>query len=323
MFTEAQNFSLVQTELDEVFRQNYEATLPPSYATAMTAEIFKVTDTTHAAYIGTIHKGPGLFSKIGEVQAVPSYVAKVANKWTVTIADFAEGIEVSKNLFDDDIHGEWQAQVADLAIMARRTQDANAFKIFRGAFTTTLTADGSAFIGSHTLIGGGTTNNEIVTADVSGASSTALTTAAFNVAMRRLAEMKSQSGVPLQCVGNVLLVPPALYQVARQIAASALVPENGNNAVNVFSMDYSVKVYQSVWLGTAGSDATTTGSDTAWFLMDSARHAVRRFVRQGVQTALRDWTMSNNRTYYYQANFREEVFVPDYIGVVGAKGTTA
>ena len=58
----------------------------------MTAEIFKVTDTTHAAYIGTIHKGPGLFSKIGEVQAVPAYVAKVANKWTVTIADFAEGI---------------------------------------------------------------------------------------------------------------------------------------------------------------------------------------------------------------------------------------
>lgn len=67
--------------------------MPPSYATAMTASIFKVTDTTHAAYIGTIHKGPGLFSKIGEVQAVPSYVAKVANKWTVTIADFAEGIK--------------------------------------------------------------------------------------------------------------------------------------------------------------------------------------------------------------------------------------
>ncbi len=320
MFTEAQNFSLVQTELDEVFRQNYEASLPPSYATAMTAEIFKVTDTTHAAYIGTIHKGPGLFSKIGEVQAVPSYVAKVANKWTVTIADFAEGIEVSKNLFDDDMHGEWQAQVAEFAIMARRTQDYNAFKLFRGAFTTTLTADGSAFIGSHTLIGGGTTNNQILAADV-GAATTALTTSAYNTANKRLAEVKSQAGIPLQCVGDVLLVPPALYVTARQIAASALVPENGNNAVNVFTMDYSVKVYQSVWLGTASPDGL--GSDTAWFVMDSKRHAVRRFVRQGIVTALRNWDMSNNRTYYYQANFREEVFVPDYIGVVGALGTTA
>lgn len=320
MFTEGQNFSLVQTELDEVFRQNYEATLPPSYATAMTAEIFKVTDTTHAAYIGTIHKGPGLFSKIGEIQAVPSYIAKVANKWTVTIADFAEGIEVSKNLFDDDMHGEWQAQVAEFAIMARRTQDFNAFKLFRGAFTTTLTADGSAFIGSHTLIGGGTTNNQIVAADV-GAATSVLTTSAFNIATKRLAEVKSQAGIPLQCVPDCLLVPPALYVTARQIAASALVPENGNNAVNLFSMDYSIKVYQSVYLGTASPDGL--GSDTAWFVLDSKRHAVRRFVRQGIVTNLRDWGMSNNRTYYYQANFREEVFVPDYIGVVGALGTTA
>lgn len=320
MFTETQNFSLVQTELDEVFRQNYEASLPPSYATAMTSDIFKVTDTTHAAYIGTIHKGPGLFSKIGEVQAVPSYVAKVANKWTVTISDFAEGIDVSKNLFDDDTQGEWQAQVADLAIMARRTQDFNAFKIFRGAFTTTLSADAAALIGTHTLIGGGTTSNQILAANV-GAATTALTTSSFNIGMKLLAEMKSHSNVPLQCVGDTLLVPPALYITARQIAVSALVPENGNNAVNVFSMDYSVKVYQSVFLGTASPDGL--GSDTAWFLLDSKRHAVRRFVRQGIQTALRDWTMSNNRTYYYQANFREEVFAPDYIGLVGAKGDTA
>lgn len=318
MFTEAQNFSLVQTELDEVFKQSYEASVPPSYATAMTAAVFKVTDTTHAAYIGTIHKGPGLFSKIGEVQAVPSYTAKVANKWTVNISDFAEGIEVSKNLFDDDIHGEWQNQVSEFAIMARRTQDFNAFKIFRGAFSTTLTADGISLVNTaHTLIGGGTTSNRITAASV-GAATSALTTSSFNIGMKLLAEMKSQANVPLQCVGDTLLVPPALYITARQIAVSALVPDNGNNAVNVFSMDYSIKVYQSVFLGTASPDGL--GSDTAWFLLDSSRHAIRRFVRQGIQTSLRDWTMSNNRTYYYQANFREEVFAPDYGGCVGASG---
>ena len=317
MFTETQNFSLVQTELDEVFRQSYDTDVPPGYATAMTGEVFKVTDTTHAAYIGTIHKGPGLFSKIGEVQTISSYVAKVANKWTVTIADFAEGIAISKDLFDDDLHGEWMSQVTEFAIMARRTQDFNAFKIFRGAFTITLTADGVSFIGAHALIGGGTTNNQILAADV-GAATSALTTSSFNIAMKRLAEVKSQSGIPLQCVGDILLVPPALYVTGRQISASALVPENGNNAVNVFTIDYTVKVLQSVYMGTASPDGL--GSDTAWFLMDSKRHAVRRFVRQGIVTNLRDWGMSNDRTYYYQANFREEVFVPDYIGVVGALG---
>ena len=320
MFTETQNFSLVQTELDEVFRQNYEATTPPGYATAMTAEIFKVTDTTHAAYIGTERKGPGLFSKIGEVQAIPSYVAKVANKWTVTISDFGEGIEISKNLFDDDMHGEVQSQVSEFAIMARRTQDFNAFKIFRGAFTTTLSADGAALIGAHTLIGGGTTNNQILSADI-GAATSVLTTSALNIAMKRLAEVKSESGVPLQCVGNILLVPCALYVTARQIAVSALVPENGNNNVNIFTVDYSIKVFQNVYLGTASPDGL--GSDTAWFLMDSARHSVRRFVRAGITTSLRDWSMSNNRTYFYQAFFREEVFAVNYIGLVGALGTSA
>lgn len=318
MFTEAQNLSLAQTELDEVFRQSYDASVPPMYATAMTADIFRVTDTTHAAYIGTIHKGPGLFSKIGEVQAIPSYSAKVANKWTVSIADFAEGIEISKNLFDDDLHSEWSAQVSEFAIMARRTQDFNAFRVFRGGFATVFTADGvSIFNAAHPLIGGGTTSN-LVTATLVGAATSALTTSSFNAGMRLLAEMKSQAGVPLQCVGNVLLVPPALYTTARQVTASALVAENGNNAINVFSSDYGIKVYQSVWLGTASPDGL--GSDTAWFLLDSTRHAVRRFVRQGVQTNLRDWGQSNNRVYYYQANFREEVFVPDYGGSVGATG---
>lgn len=318
MFTEAQNFSLVQTELDEVFAQSYETTTPPSYATAMTAEIFKVTETTHAAYIGTVHKGPGLFSKIGEVSNVPTYVAKVGNKWTVTISDFAEGIEISKNLFDDDIHGEWGTQVSEFAIMARRTQDFNAFKIFRGAFTTTLTADGVAFISaSHVTLNGQTVSNLITAANV-GAATSALTTSSFNIAMKRLAEVVSQAGVPLQCVGDTLVVPPALYTTARQIAASSLVPENANNGINVFNSDYSIKVYQSVWLGTASPDGL--GSDTAWFLLDSKRHAIRRFVRQGIQTALRPWEISNNRTYFYQANFREEVFVPDYVGAVGATG---
>lgn len=293
------------------------ASAPPNIATALTGEIFKVTDTTHAAYIGNVHQGPGLFTKIGEVEVAPSNPVKTANKWTVTIAKFASGVTISKDLFSDDLHGEVQRDITEFAYSARQTQDQNAFGIFRGAFTTTLTADGAALIGSHTLIKGGTTNNQILAADV-GAATSALTTSAFNIAMKRLAEVKSQAGVPLQCVGDILLVPPALFTVARQIAASALVPDNANNAVNVFSLDYTVRVFQSVWLGAAGG-----GSDTAWFLLDSKRHAIRRFVREGVTTNLRDWTMSNDFTYYYQAYFREEVFAVDYIGCVGALGQSS
>jgi len=100
MFNEAQNLSLVQTEVDTVFRQNFETSEIPGRLSAMTARVFRPTATDHAVYIGTVHKGTGLFSKIGETQSVPTYVAKVGNKWSVAIAKFAQGINLSKDLFD-------------------------------------------------------------------------------------------------------------------------------------------------------------------------------------------------------------------------------
>lgn len=104
MFTESQNFAVVQTELDSVFYQNfdYDATFP-SIATANTAAIFKPLQTTHAAYIEEIFKGSGLFPVIGENTTVPVSTPKVANKLTTYIKDFANSIEISKNLFDDKL----------------------------------------------------------------------------------------------------------------------------------------------------------------------------------------------------------------------------
>lgn len=101
MFTEAQNFAIVQTELDTVFYQNfdYDATTP-GIATARTAELFKPVETTHASHIAEIFKGSGLFPIIGETQTVPQSTPKVTNKQTTLVKDFASGIEISKDLFD-------------------------------------------------------------------------------------------------------------------------------------------------------------------------------------------------------------------------------
>lgn len=307
MFTEAQNFSIVQTELDTVFFQTlaYDGT-NPGIATANTGVIFKPLTTDHAAYIGSVNKAVGLFSIIGETQTVPLSTPKVTNKYTILIKDFAEGIEISKNLYDDNMHGVWAEDVRQFALMARVTQDANAFALFRNAFTTTLTADGVSLINSaHVLIGGGTVSNVV---------SGALTSTTFNNAIVKLREQKNQAGVILGGVPSILLVPPALFVLACQITESALVNDTGNNAINVFRSAYGVTVYTSPYLGAAAG-----GSDTAWFLM-TPNHSVSRIVRQGVQTALRPWEYSNNRTYFYQANFREAVFVPDYAGIVGSTG---
>ncbi len=307
MFTEAQNFAIVQTELDTVFFQElaYDGTTP-GIATANTGELFKPINTTHAAWIGEINKDVGLFEVIGEVGTVPLDTPAVRNKYTILVKDFAKGIEISKDLFDDNMHGVWAGDVRAMALKARVTQDFNAFDIFRSAFTTTLTADGVAFISaSHVLIGGGTTSN-LVTGSLN---TTNLFTAC--VALR---EQKDQSGVILGGVPSILLVPAALFKTAIEITESALISDSGNNALNVYRSAYGITVWSSPYLGAAAG-----GSDTAWFLL-TRNHSVSRLIRQGVQTALRDWSISNNRTYFYQSNFRENYFVPDYAGVVGSTG---
>jgi hypothetical protein len=48
--------------------------------------------------------GSSLFPAIGETTNVPLSTPKVANKLTTYIKDFAKGIEISKNLFDDKLN---------------------------------------------------------------------------------------------------------------------------------------------------------------------------------------------------------------------------
>lgn len=307
MFTEAQNFAIVQTELDTVFFQAFQYdSSTPGIATANTGSIFKPLTIDRAAYIGEVNKATGLWPIIGEVQTVPLTTPKVTNKYTILIKDFASGIDISKDLYDDNMHGVWAADVRDFALKARVTQDDHAFSLWRNAFTTTLTADGVAFISSaHPLIGGGTTSN-LVTG--------ALSTTTLNNAIVALREQVDQSGVILGGVPSILLVPAKLFKLAIEITQSALISDSGNNAINVYRSAYGFTVWSSPYLGAASG-----GSDTAWFLL-TPQHSVSRVIRQGIETALRPWQYSNNRTYFYQGNFREEVFVPDYAGVVGSTG---
>ena len=306
MFTEAQNFAIVQTELDSVFYQNFDfESATPGQATSRTAEIFKPLNTDHAAYIESIYKGSELFGATGETGAVSLTTPKVANKLTTYIVDFTKGVELSKNLFDDNMHGVYAKTISDLAIKARITQDDNAFKWFRGAFTTSLTADGAAFIASRTLISGLTITNVV---------SGALTPTTLDTAIIALAEQRDQAGVIMGNQPAILLVAVANLKHALEITQSALIADSTNNNLNVYRSAYGITVYTSPFLGAAAG-----GSDTAWFLL-ARNHSVTRLIRQGIQTSLRDWSYSNNRTYFYQANFRETVYAPDYVGAVGSTG---
>src|SRR6185369_7011336 len=216
MFTEAQNLAIVRTELDTVFFQNfaYDAT-DPGIVTAKTGNLFKPQQIDRLAFIGEINADVPLWSSIGETQNVPEFTPKVTNKYTINVLDFAGSIAISKDLFDDNMHGVWSNDVAKFARKAMITQDNNSFGLFRNAFTTQLTADGVAFISSaHPLITGGTTSNLI---------SGALDTTTLNNAIISLRTQVDQTNVVMGGVPAILLVPPELFKRAIEITESALV----------------------------------------------------------------------------------------------------
>ena len=307
MFSEAQNLAIVRTELDTVFFQNFDMNnSTQGMVNSSTGELFRQIPIDRLAYIGQVNKASGLWSTVTETQTVPVSTPKATNKFITNVLDFADSIELSKNMFDDNMHGVWAEDVRQFALMARITQDTNAFKLFRGAFTSQLTPDGVSIINSaHPLIGGGTTSNLLT----GGLSPTTL-----NNGFVSLAQQVNQAGVILGGAPAILLVPPALLKLAVEITDSVLVSDAGNNAVNFYRSMLGITVMSSPYMSAAAG-----GSDTAWFLL-SKNHAVKRIVRQGVQTALRDWRYSNNRTYLYQGNLREEVACYDYAGIVGSTG---
>ena len=204
------------------------------------------------------------------------------------------------------MHGAYEKMVKDFAEKGRITQNNNGFSVYRNAFTTTLTADGVAFISAlHVTISGDTVSN-LVTG--------ALTDSTLEDGITALAEMKSQDGVVIGGEAKTLLVPSKLYPEACRITKSNLRSDTANNDMNVYSSIYSINVYTSPYLGAAAG-----GSDTAWFLLGT-NHSVTRWVRQGIQTVLVDWKTQKNNNYIYKGSFREAVGVYDYSGAVGSTG---
>ena len=65
--------------------------------------LFRQETTDKAFDIEEIYKGVQLAPIISETQTVPTSTPKVANKITTQIKDFGQSVELSKDLFDDNI----------------------------------------------------------------------------------------------------------------------------------------------------------------------------------------------------------------------------
>jgi len=296
----------VQTELDDIFVQSFNPKSFPGYIDATSSLAFKQDTSTKSNEIMEVFMGSGVWGKKKEQENVGGDHSRIDNKITFNHATFADKIEIPKEFFDDEMHGLYESMVQEFGEMGAVTRDINAFEIYRGAFDTTLTADGLPWVSdSHVTISGDTVDNKLTAV---------LTNTSLAQAITNLIEQKNQRGIVKGGTPRTLLVPPALFEKAVTITESTKKAFTADNDLNYFSDKFGITIATSNRLG-----AVSGGSDTAWFLL-GANMSAKRWVREGMTTRLMPWDQQTNDAYIYKGRYREVVGAVDYSGMIGSTG---
>lgn len=295
----------VKTALDLVFSAEFNYDAAPGRATARTAGVFQQDTIDRAAVISEQYQGTGYFQTRLEQQAVPQGTARVGNQKTSPVGNYDKAIPVSKNFFDDDQHSVVKRMMTDEGRLARISQDNYAFTIYNNAFSAQKTNDAVALVSdSHVTLNSTTVDNK---------ETGVLNNTNLNTLFISLKKQKTQDGTIGGFEPSILLVPTDLHKTATEVTQSELRTGTTNNDLNYFSQIYpGLQVFESPFL--------SNGSTTAYFLL-SRSHSVTRWVRNGLETKLVDWSISLNNDYIYKVGFREVVDTISYEGLVGSDGS--
>lgn len=208
------------------------------------------------------------------VERSPAYLTKVLYN------NYGAAVQVTANQISDR---EFDAELSEMMNLSRsynETVDFSSMQLFNGGFATTVSVNGylmtwygdakPQYSTIHpTQVPGGSTQ--------SNASSTGIRLGHANLDTGRLALtlQKTDNALPLSMTGKItLVVPLALEKTGFESIMSPLTPETSNNALNFYKG--SIDMVSSQYL-----DSSNNGSSTAWFLLNTQRHALYYETRQG------------------------------------------
>lgn len=243
-------------------------------------------------------------------------------KTRLTPEIFSMGIQVTKEMVDDDQYNIYNDKALKLARAAQRTDNRVPFEALRGAFSTTKTSygDGLPLCSTvHTRADGGSTQ--------SNASATGIPLLEQNIETARLAiqAIKDDKGqlISIGSGGYMLGVPPALRKNALIYTRSTLRPSTANNDINVYQVEGDYEVFVTDWISAnvAATDGDTAGSDTAWFLIAKGEHGLVLVEREKFNTD--DVYVAETRTLKIYGHRRFGYGWIDWRGIYGSKGDNA
>jgi phage major head subunit gpT-like protein len=172
--------------------------------------------------------GLGAMQEMHENQAIPYERFEQGNDKTVRFTNFGLGVQVSRNMYDDDETGHMKKPMGDLGKSAAYTRDLKFWDLLNSGESAAARVglDGEAlFSGTHPVQGvPGDTLSNLVNA--------ALSKTSLETAIERLEGLTNEKGIPIVYKPKTLIVPYQQKWIARELIDSELDPESANNAVN-------------------------------------------------------------------------------------------
>lgn len=234
---------------------------------------------------------------------------------------FTQSITFTEEAIEDQIIAPGLNRARKLLIAGRQTMNQHAFDVFNFAFTAQASlpdhlsfyGDGKPLASTIHPIKDSTTSN--TTQSNASATGITLTESNLSVARQALRRQTDDRDQP-QGIGSgrtVLIVPDSLEEQAVRLTKSKLRPSTANNDLNVYD-GAQITVMASKWLNSQNS-----GSDTAWFLVDTLNSPLIFLTRIALQL-LKPYVTDSNQNLTFPVKARWVVGNKDFRGIWASKG---
>lgn len=221
---------------------------------------------------------------------------------------FTQGFMVTREMYDDEQYRQLNKLPAAMARAGRAKVEKDAMKPLLDGFTVNGYDGVPLFSAAHPLLDSAKLGNNLVTGP--------LTEANLKVALQTIRETVDEAGNLIQMKANRLIIPPALEDTAVRILGSDRIAGTELNDTNAFLKKHGLEIVVLDYLGEAGG-----GSDTHWFLQDSARHELNFFWR--IRPEFKWEESFDDFVQKYRGYMRYSYGYSDWRGLIGSKGTTA
>lgn len=233
---------------------------------------------------------------------------------------YALAVRSSKELYDDDKYGIIKKAPVALARSERYTKEMVGFNIFNQGFSNNVTtADGVSLFNNQHPLGGGPAATNVgpgLTNVISAAGTYPnrpstdidLSVTALQIATNQFERLVDGQGLPITIRPRLLVIPPELKFIARELLGSSGKPGTGDNDINsLIGEDLSFMVSHY-----------TTSQGAWWLLADKKYTYLKYYMRQAPKMSYDD--DFDTDALKQKTTMRVSAGATDWLGTWGSNG---